>query len=57
LYRLKSGEELNTGLSSFQTLDGYCRKDQMQLVESLLGDSLVNLEGIDPEKSLIILVQ
>jgi hypothetical protein len=56
LYRLKPREELNTGFSSFQTLDGYSREDQMQLVESLLGDSLVNLEGIDPEKGHIILV-
>jgi hypothetical protein len=56
-YRLKSGEELNTGLNSFQTLNGYCWEDVAQLIESLVGDSLVNLEGIGSEKCFIIIVQ
>ena len=55
-YRLKSGEELNTGLSSFQTFNGCCWEDVAQLIESLVGDSLVNLKGIGSEKCLVIFV-
>ena len=55
-YRLKPGEELNTGLSSFQTFNGCCWEDVAQLIESLVGDSLVNLKGIGSEKCLVIFV-
>ena len=56
-YRQKSREEPNTSLSSFQAFNGCCWEDVAQLIESLVGDSLFNLEGIGSEKCHIIFVQ